>query len=169
MGDVKNLTATAAVEKIREIAEHANICIFVTDLSNLPLAARPMATQEVDDDGNIWFMSDKASVKNLQIENDDRVQLFYSHTSNYEYLSIFGHAEIIHDRKKIEELWTQMAKTWFKEGKHDSNISLIRVIPHDAYYWDTKNNKMISLVKFAMGAVGITQKDDGGIEGKLKV
>ena len=42
MGDVKNLTATAAVEKIREIAEHANICIFVTDLSNLPLAARPM-------------------------------------------------------------------------------------------------------------------------------
>ena len=169
MGDVKNLTATAAVEKIREIAEHANICIFVTDLSNLPLAARPMATQEVDDDSNIWFMSDKASVKNLQIENDDRVQLFYSHTSNYEYLSIFGHAEIIHDRKKIEELWTQMAKTWFKEGKDDPNISLIRVIPDDAYYWDTKNNKMISLVKFAMGAVGITQKDDGGIEGKLKV
>ena len=150
MGDVKNLTATAAVEKIREIAEHANICIFVTDLSNLPLAARPMATQEVDDDGNIWFMSDKASVKNLQIENDDRVQLFYSHTSNYEYLSIFGHAEIIHDRKKIEELWTQMAKTWFKEGKDDPNISLIRVIPDDAYYWDTKNNKMISLVKFAI-------------------
>lgn len=68
MGDVKNLTATAAVEKIREIAEHANICIFVTDLSNLPLAARPMATQEVDDDGNIWFMSDKASVKNLKLK-----------------------------------------------------------------------------------------------------
>lgn len=62
-----------------------------------------------------------------------------------------------------------MAKTWFKEGKDDPNISLIRVIPDDAYYWDTKNNKMISLVKFAMGAVGITQKDDGGIEGKLKV
>ena len=169
MGDVKNLTGTDAVEKIREIAEHANICIFVTDVSNIPLAARPMATQEVDDDGQIWFMSDKASVKNMQIENDDRVQLFYSNTSNYEYLSIFGHAEIVHDRKKIEELWTQMAKTWFKEGKDDPNISLIKVIPEDAYYWDTKNNKMISLIKFAMGAVGITQKDDGGIEGKLKV
>jgi len=169
MGDVKNLTATDAVKKMREIAKDANICMFVTDLSQLPLAGRPMATQEVDEEGNIWFMSDRNSDKNKQIENDDQVQLFYSHTSNYEYLSVFGKAEIVNDRSKIVELWTPMAKTWFKEGKDDPNISLIKVIPEDAYYWDTKNNKMVSLVKFAMGAIGLTPKDDGGIEGKLKV
>ena len=169
MGDVKNLRAADAVEKIREIAKDANICMFVTDLSNLPLTGRPMATQEVDEEGNIWFMSNRNSDKNKEIDNDDKVQLFYSHTSNYEYLSIFGRAEIVNDRLKIEELWTPMAKTWFKEGKDDPNISLIKVIPEDAYYWDTKNNKMVSLVKFAMGAIGITPKDDGGIEGKLKV
>ena len=169
MGDVKNLTATDAVEKIREIAKDANICMFVTDLSSLPLAGRPMATQEVDEQGNIWFMSDRNSDKNRQIEDDEQVQLFYSHTNNYEYLSIFGRAEIVNDRSKIEELWTPMAKTWFKAGKDDPNISLIKVIPEDAYYWDTKNNKMVSFIKFAMGAIGINPKDDGGIEGKLKV
>ena len=169
MGEVKKLTADNAIEKIREIAKDANICMFVTDLGNLPLAGRPMATQEVDEEGNIWFMSDRNSDKNKEIENDDKVQLFYSHTSNYEYLSVFGKAEIANDRSKIVELWTPMAKTWFKEGKDDPNISLIKVIPEDAYYWDTKNNKMVSLVKFAMGAIGITPKDDGGIEGKLKV
>lgn len=169
MGDVKNLTATDAVEKIREIAKDANICMFVTDLSSLPLAGRPMATQEVDEQGNIWFMSDRNSDKNKHIEDDEQVQLFYSHTNNYEYLSIFGRAEIVNDRSKIEELWTPMAKTWFKEGKDDPNISLLKVIPEDAYYWDTKNNKMVSLIKFAMGAIGINPKDDGGIEGKLKV
>ena len=169
MGDVKNLTATDAVEKIREIAKDANICMFVTDLSSLPLAGRPMATQEVDEQGNIWFMSDRNSDKNRHIEDDEQVQLFYAHTNNYEYLSIFGRAEIVNDRSKIEELWTPMAKTWFKAGKDDPNISLIKVIPEDAYYWDTKNNKMVSLIKFAMGAIGITPKDDGGIEGKLKV
>jgi len=41
MGEVKNLTADNAVEKIREIAKDANICMFVTDLANLPLAGRP--------------------------------------------------------------------------------------------------------------------------------
>jgi general stress protein 26 len=164
MGEVKNLTADNAVEKMREIAKDANICMFVTDLSNLPLAGRPMATQEVDEQGNIWFMSDRNSDKNKHIENDGQVQLFYSHTNNYEYLSVFGKAEIVNNRLKIAELWTPMAKTWFKEGKDDPNISLIKVIPEDAYYWDTKNNKMVSLIKFAMGAIGINPKDDGGIE-----
>lgn len=168
MGDIKNLTANDAVEKIREIAKDANICMFVTDLSTVPLMGRPMATQEVDEKGNIWFMSDRNSDKNRHIEKDTQVQLFYSHTGNYEYLSIYGSAEIVNDRSKIEKLWTPMAKTWFKEGKDDPNISLIKVTPEDAYYWDTKNNKMVSLMKFAMGALGITPKDDGGIEGKLK-
>lgn len=168
MGDVKNLTANDAVEKIREIAKDANICMFVTDLSKLPLMGRPMATQEVDEKGNIWFMSDRNSDKNRDIEKDAQVQLFYSHTGNYEYLSIYGSAEIVNDRSKIEKLWTPMAKTWFREGKDDPNISLIKVTPEDAYYWDTKNNKMVSLIKFAMGALGFTPKDDGGVEGKLK-
>ena len=169
MGDVKNLTASDAVEKIREIAKDANICMFVTDLSTRPLMGRPMATQEVDDEGNMWFLSDRNSDKNRDIEKDDRVQLFYSHTRNYEYLSVYGNAEIVNDRAKIEELWTPMAKTWFTGGKDDPNISLIKVAPEDAYYWDTKNNKIVSLIKFAMGTVGLTPKDDGGIEGNLKV
>jgi hypothetical protein len=43
------------------------------------------------------------------------------------------------------------------------------VTPEDAYYWDTKDNKMISLIKFAMGALGVRPKNDGGVEGKLQV
>lgn len=167
MGDTQHLTANKAVEKIREIANDANICMFVTDLTTLPLHARPMATQQVDDDGNIWFMSDRTSIKDSEIKHDDRVQLFYSNTGNYEYLSIFGRAELINDKNKIDELWTPMAKTWFKEGKDDPDIELIKVTPEDAYYWDTKNNKLVSLIKFAMGAIGITPKDDGGVEGTL--
>ena len=57
-----------------------------------------------------------------------------------------------------------MAKTWFKEGKDDPGISLIKVTPEDAYHWDTKNNKMVSLIKFAMGALGIAPKDDGELK-----
>ena len=128
-----------------------------------------MATQEVDEEGNIWFMSDRSSDTNKEIDKDNKVQFFYSHTGNYEYLSIFGRAEIVNDRSKIEELWSPMAKTWFKEEKEDPNISLIKVTPEDAYYWDTKNNKMVSLIKFAMGAMGITPKNDGDVEGRLKV
>jgi general stress protein 26 len=166
MGNVQNLTEKEAIDKVREIAMDANICMFVTNLTKTPLDGRPMATQQVDDDGNIWFMSNINSDKNKDIVKAKEVELFYSNNSAYEYLSIFGTAEIVVDKNKIEELWTPIAKTWFEKGKDDPEITLIKVTPQDAYYWDTKDNKMISLIKFAMGALGI-KVGDGGVEGKL--
>ena len=168
MGDTMNLIDEKAVKKIRELAKDANICHFVTNLSTTPLSSRPMATQEVDDEGNIWFMSNKSSDKNQDIEDDDRVQLFYSANSNYEYLSIYGTAEIVFDKGKIHELWTTMAKAWFPDGEDDPAISLIKVSPEDGYYWDTKNNKVVSLFKIAKSIV-TGKTDDDGIEGTLKV
>jgi hypothetical protein len=42
------------------------------------------------------------------------------------------------------------------------------VKPVDAYYWDTKNNKLVSLLK--IGAAIVTGKSmDDGIEGELEV
>ena len=166
-GKVEHLSSQDAIEKMREIAKAANICMFVTKLENAPLSARPMATQEVDEEGNIWFFSGRTSEKNEHISGDPKVQLFYSHSSGYEYLSVYGTAEVIDDRSKTAELWTPIAKAWFKEGKNDPDLTLIKVTPLDAYYWDTKDNKMISLIKFAMGALGLNPKDDGGVEGRL--
>ncbi len=127
-----------------------------------------MSTQKVDDDGCVWFMSDKNSTKNQDIKSDSRVQLFYSHQSSSEYMSIFGTAEIVFDKNKVEEMWTPIAKAWFTEGKDDPAISLIKVTPQEGYYWDTKNNKMISLVKIAAAIVTGKTMDDG-IEGTLSV
>lgn len=168
MGDTKDLIDREAIEKIRELAKNANICHFVTNLSTTPLSARPMATQKVDDEGNIWFLSHKDSDKNTDIRSDDRVQLFYSDNGRYEYLSVYGTAEILFDKEKIHEMWTDFAKAWFPDGEDDPNISLLKVKPEDGYYWDTKNNKLVSLFKIARSIV-TGKTDDDGIEGTLKV
>ncbi|MEP6926878.1 MAG: pyridoxamine 5'-phosphate oxidase family protein, partial [Ginsengibacter sp.] len=91
-----------------------------------------------------------------------------SNQSSSEYLSIFGTAEIIFDKNKIEEMWSPIAKAWFTEGKDDPSISLLKVTPQEGYYWDTKNNKMISLIKIATAIVTGKTMDDG-VEGKLTV
>ena len=168
MGDTKNLISSDAIEKIKNLAEEADICHFVTALSKIPLSTRPMSTQQVDENGCIWFMSDKNSTKNKEIQSDKRVQLFYSNKSSSEYLSILGNAEIVFDKKLIDEMWSAIAKAWFTEGKDDPSISLIKVTPEEGYYWDTKNNKMISLIKIAASIV-TGKSSDGGVEGKLKV
>ncbi|MFP5041059.1 pyridoxamine 5'-phosphate oxidase family protein [Parasediminibacterium sp. JCM 36343] len=168
MGNTQKLSTTEGIKKIQELATDANVCLFVTNLSSTPLSARPMSTLDVDDEGNVWFFSRDKSDKNTDIANDNRVQLFYSNNSSSEYLSIYGEAEITTDKEKIKALWTPIAKAWFTEGEDDPSITAIKVKPIDAYYWDTKNNKLISVIQIAISTLtGKTM--DGGIEGEIKL
>lgn len=163
-----DLVKGEAIQKLKELVKNESICHFCTDLSNVPIRTRPMSTQEVDDDGNIWFLSSKKSQKNEDILKNSQVQLFYSNTSNYEFLSVLGTASISNDKKKIKKLWTPLAKAWFTKGSNDPDITLIKVVPENTYYWDTKNNKMVSLVKMLVSTVTGKAPDDG-VEGKLNV
>lgn len=166
--NVKDLQNQEAVEKIKALAKSANICMFTTNLSEVPLSSSPMATQEVDDEGSIWFLSSKSSHKNGHIHADPRVQLFYTNTGSSEFLSVYGHATITTDKAEIEKLWTPIVKAWFTEGKDDPDISVIKVTPEETYYWDTKNNKAVSMVKILAAAVTGKTMDDG-VQGKLTV
>ncbi|HZF99651.1 MAG TPA: pyridoxamine 5'-phosphate oxidase family protein [Chitinophagales bacterium] len=167
-GSVEHLSSNDAIKKLRELVEDANICHFVTNLDELPLDARPMATQEVDEHGNIFFLSGADSHKNRHIEADARVQLFYTNSGGYEYLSVYGTATVTRDRKLIEEMWTPMAKAWFKKGKDDPNLTVITVKPEHAYYWDTKSNKLVSLVKIAASMISGASVNNG-VEGQLDI
>lgn len=164
--EIRNLKREEANKKIKDLVDNADICLFTTDLTTLPLKTRPMSRQEVDKEGNIWFFSDKDSDKNRDIEKDDRVQLFFSNKSSSEYLSLYGTASIIIDMEKAKELWSAPMKIWFKDAE-DPNLSILKVVPQDGYYWDTKDGKLVSLFKMVIGA--ITGKElDGSIEGKIK-
>ncbi|RZJ67131.1 MAG: general stress protein [Flavobacterium sp.] len=165
----KDLFDKEAIAKIKELAEDINICMFCTELSQRPVPTRPMSIQEVDEQGNIWFISSAKSNKNFEIKHDDEVQLIFAKNADAHFLSVFGRATIYTDRAHIEEQWSPMAKAWFDEGKEDPDVTIIKVAPIDAYYWDTKNGKMISMLKWMAGTITGEMKDDGGIEGKLNV
>lgn len=164
---IENLRREDAIAKIRDIVSDTRICMLATRLDHLPLQCRPMSTLEVDDEGNLWFFSDDISDKNLEIEHDSRVQLFYSNPSKTEFMTIYGHAMVSKDRKRIDELWHPMARAWFTD-KDDPTLSLIMVMPKDAYYWDTKTNKLVSLIRIMGSMVGGKAREDG-VEGRLDV
>lgn len=164
--EIRNLKREEANAKIKQIIDDTDICLFTTDLSSLPLMTRPMSTQRVDEDGTIWFFSDKDSDKNEHIKKDERVQLFYANKKGSEYLSLYGTAAIVQDADMAKELWSAPMKIWFKDPE-DPNLTILKVTPQDGYYWDTKDGKLVSLMKMAVGA--ITGKElDGSVEGKIK-
>ncbi len=168
MGDVKNLQSKEAIEKLQEIVNEVNTCMFCTYSGKNELQSRPMASLKTDDQGNIWFMSDKTSKKNSEILGNGRVDLLYSHPSKDSFLSVRGAAEITQDKKMIDELWTPIAKVWFTEGKDDPRICVIKVIPDEAYYWDTKHGRMVEMFKLLTALVTGKTMDDG-VEGTIKI
>ena len=164
MGDTKHLAGREAIERIKELVEEIDICMFCT-YENNKLISRPMSAQQVDDEGNIWFLSDKNSEKNKAITINEKVELLYA-KGNAKFISIHGKASISFDKQKIKELWTPIAKIWFKDGEDDPNVSVIKVSFEDGYYWDTKHGRMVEMA--IMAAALLTGKTmDDGIEGTL--
>ena len=78
MGDIKNLNDHEAIARLKVLAEKIDMCMFCTQPESFPMQTRPMSTQEVDDEGNLWFLSASDSNKNEQIDEDAHVQLIYS-------------------------------------------------------------------------------------------
>jgi len=169
MSEINVLYSKEAVNKLKELAEDIDICLFCTDLETRDVSFyRPMSTKEVDENGNIWFLSNRDSEKNKEItEGDKTVQLVYSHPGKSSFLVVNGKATILYDRQKIEALWNSLDKAWFKEGKDDPDISIIKVTPESAHYWDTKGNRMVNFLKMAASVLTGTTLVQGE-EGRLQ-
>ena len=164
----QDLQNEEAIKKLKEIAESAGTCMFGTNLFKFPQSARPMALQEVDETGRLWFISSTESHKNTEIENDNRVSLIFQNNGSYKFLTVSGYAQIHTDKPTIEKYWTSFANAWF-DGKDDPTVSIISVDPVDCNYWDTKDGKIISFIKMSFMAITGAKGDDNGIEGKLAV
>lgn len=163
---IENLVNNEAVEKIQKLVKHNSICMFTTLLDEGYQPTRPMGTQQVDEAGHFWFFSSSESNKNDEIQHDSRVQLYYANQGDSEFMTVYGRAYVSRDKEKIRELWNPMVKTWFQGGQDDARLTVVEVIPEEAYYWDTRSGKMISMLKILAGMVtGKTM--DGGVEGSL--
>lgn len=165
----KSLAGSEAIEKIRETVKQSSVCFFCTDIKEgSAFATRPMSVQEVDDNGNCWFLSADDSHKNAEIEKDGHVQLLFKGSDYSDFLSLYGRATISKDKSLIKELWKPIIKAWFTEGEDDPRITVIKVAPQQGYYWDNKNGNLVALVKTAVGAV-MGKTFDDSIEGDIKI
>jgi general stress protein 26 len=164
-----DLSGKDAVEKIRQLAKGAETCFFTTCGAAGPSAGtRPMSVREVDDEGNLWFLSSIDSFKNRELAQDPSASLYFQGAAHAEFLHLQGSATISQDKAAIKRLWSFLLKTWFTEGEDDHRITVIKFTPSHAYYWDNKHGKAVAGAKMLVGAVVGTTLDDS-IEGRLTI
>jgi general stress protein 26 len=164
----KTLRHEAAFEKLSAMAKDIQFCMFCTIGYDGSVSSRPMTTNEVDEEGNIWFYTNKLSEVSIESDQKKDVCLAYACPTQNDYLSVTGIASVVLDKAKIKELWKSAYKIWFPEGIDDPELALIKVTPVKAEYWDSSANKMVVLFSMVKAAITGTRYEEGE-HGKLRL
>jgi general stress protein 26 len=85
------------------------------------------------DDGTLWFITPVDSPKVLEIRADSRAMI--SLQTSRQFVTMNGHFELVADRVKVDQLWKEPYRLWFR-GEADPELVLLRFTPFDAEYWD---------------------------------
>ncbi|WP_442506034.1 pyridoxamine 5'-phosphate oxidase family protein [Novipirellula sp. SH528] len=121
-------------KKLIELIDDFDQAMLVTRAVNGALTARPMAVAQVEDDGDLWFVTDRNSGKVADLMLDEDVAVTMQGSSKF--VSLSGKAHAVDDQAKIDELWNEAWKVWFPEGKTSPSLVLLRVEPTRGEYWD---------------------------------
>ena len=129
-----------AVETVRDLIKGIDTAMLTT-VSEERLVSRPMQTQEVEFDGNLWFLTKKDTGKFHELLRNKQVNVAYAGNS---YVSIRGEAELVDSTDKIKEFWSPMYEKLLETTVDDPNLVLIKVKADTAEYWDSGNKfKMV--------------------------
>ncbi|CAM4490644.1 pyridoxamine 5'-phosphate oxidase family protein [Paenibacillus tarimensis] len=131
-----------AVEKVKDLIRDIDTAMLTT-ISDEGLVSRPMKTQEVEFDGDLWFLTKKDTSKFHEILHNRQVNVAYADKS---YVSIRGEAELVDSREKIKEFWSPAYEEILDTTADDPNLVLIKVQAETAEYWDSGNK--FQMMKF---------------------
>jgi general stress protein 26 len=136
------------IQELQRLIDGIEIAMFASVDGNGRIHSRPMATQQIEFDGDLWFFTGKATLKCAELGKNPQVNVTYSEPSANRYVSVSGPARLVEDRKKAEELWSPILKAWFPKGLDDPNLVLLRVSVEQAEYWDAPSSTVVQLVGF---------------------
>ncbi|MBC7474203.1 MAG: pyridoxamine 5'-phosphate oxidase family protein [Candidatus Sericytochromatia bacterium] len=160
----------SSIKKINELIKDVRIAMMTTEDEDGSLRSRPMGTQQVEFDGDLWFFTGKDSTKVREVNKNHQVNVSYSNPESNTYVSVSGEAQLITDKDKMKELWSPLLKAWFPDGLDDPNLSLIKVNVEKAEFWDSPSSKMVMLVGFVKAIVtGKTYQPSDSEHQKVKL
>ncbi|CAN5211614.1 pyridoxamine 5'-phosphate oxidase family protein [soil metagenome] len=158
---MNNWSRAESLQYFQEKIKDVKTAMLTTYNDGKGFSSRPMGTADVDDEGNIWFFTNEYSPKLSEISVENTVSLTYSDPNNHTYLSILGEASVVHDEAKMNELWNPFVKAFFPQGLDDPKLTLLKIAPTDAEYWDSSSSSMIVLFNIIKAAVTGKRYDEG--------
>jgi len=137
------------IAKLAEMMKGIRFAMLTTVEEDGSLHSRPMAVQDVEFDGDLWFFTLAHSPKVDEADHHHQVNVAFSDSDKSKYISASGMARLVRDKSKIEEFWKPIYKTFFPKGLEDPELALLKIEVEKAEYWDAPGNVVGRAFNFA--------------------
>ncbi len=99
--------------------------------------SQPMTAQLSTDEGpgQMWFFSSRETDFVRQLGNGGHAVAHFASKGHDLFASVDGFLEPRNDRDMIERLWNPFVAAWFKGGKTDPVLQLLRLEPQRLQVW----------------------------------
>jgi general stress protein 26 len=96
---------------------------------------QPMTAQFEGRLGPIWFFAGKDDALYNLVSGNARAIMSYTATGHDLYASVHGDIFQEDSRKVIDRFWNPALAAWYKGGKDDPNLAILRLEPDTAKIW----------------------------------
>jgi general stress protein 26 len=137
--------------KVAELVRGQKFGFLTTTTPEGKLTSRPMALQEVEFDGDLWFIAEQSAPWLTHIARSPQVNVGVG--SGGTWVSLTGDAVVVEDAAKKRELWNSAVEAWFPDGPDDDAVILLTVDAESAEYWDTPGGRVATVLSFAKARI----------------
>ena len=139
--------STQPAAKVAELLKDERFGMLTTTDAGGTLISRPMAMQEVEFDGDLWFFAARDSRKIAHLTAHPQVNVAVG--SSDTWVSLTGAGVVVTDVAKKRELWNSVVEAWFPDGPDDDGVVLLKVEADSAEYWDSPGGRVATAISFA--------------------
>lgn len=113
--------------------------------------ARPMTARVQGDKGPLWFFTSTDNSIVQKLAEGNRAIATFTSKGHDLFATIHGDVRLENNRSTIDRLWNPFVASWYKGGKDDPKLALLRLDPEKAEIW-LDGSSLIAGIKMLFGA-----------------
>jgi general stress protein 26 len=139
------------ISKVTDIINDSRIGMVTTINGDGALVSRPLAVQDVQDDGDMWFFTSADTSQVAHVKANPAVNVSFG--KGAEWVSVAGTAAVVTDRQQIRDRWNQAVEAWFPDGPETPEAVLLHVDSDSAEYWTSPGGTAATVLQWMKSKV----------------
>jgi general stress protein 26 len=150
------------VQRVRELLKGMTVGMLTTQTAAGDTQSRPMLVQDVDEQGWLWFLTDRTSRKACELSQNPHAAVLFQSAHGDRYVSVHGTAVVVKDDLKVRRIWNPTYRAWFPKGRKDPEIVLIAVKIARVDYWLVPRTRLLRAAGAAKALLTGRRYEAGG-------